>query len=109
MEFKEKIALFFGLFLVFSVFIFSVAITNRPKAIITLEVYDAFDVYYKGGNTFILTRGAGKLRLIGVFDMEIDHSYRIYGELLHKASDARSIKPYTVTEFIPLTRVALVS
>ena len=47
---------------------------NPPVKVLEAKV---FDVYVQGGKTFILTYGKGKLKLNGVYDLEVNATYRI--------------------------------
>ena len=47
---------------------------NPPVQVLEAKV---FDTYQKNGVTHISTYGAGKIRLTGLYDIEIDATYRI--------------------------------
>jgi hypothetical protein len=72
---REKTVFFASLFLVATVFGASILqYLNPPVQVLEAKV---FDVYVGDGNTFILTYGEGKLRLIGEYEIELDAVYRI--------------------------------
>lgn len=75
MDSKERGVLFAALFLVLIVFGSSVYLyLNPPVQVIEVKV---FDTYQKNDVTHIWTYGAGKIRLTGLYDIEIDETYRI--------------------------------
>ena len=72
---KERIVLLGSLLLVVLVFASSAYMYfNPPVKVLEAKV---FDVYELNGNTFILTYGEGKIKLKGLYDIEIDETYRI--------------------------------
>ncbi len=75
MDSKERVALLASLFLVLIVFASSVYLyLNPPVQVLEAEV---FDTYQKNGVTHVWTYGAGKLRLNGLYDIEVGEVYRI--------------------------------
>lgn len=76
MDGKERIALLGGLALVFIVFASSAYIyINPPVQVWEGKVFDVWES--SNGNTFILSYGEGKLKLLGSHEIEIDATYRI--------------------------------
>ena len=72
---RERIVLFSSLVLVFIVFASSLYLYYTPP----VQVLEAkvFDTYQTNGITHVWTYGAGKIRLYGLYDIEIDETYRI--------------------------------
>jgi hypothetical protein len=72
---KERIVLLGSMFLLVVVFASSFYLyLNPPVQVLEARI---FDVYQKEGVTHILTYGAGKIRLTGLYDIEIGATYRI--------------------------------
>jgi hypothetical protein len=75
LESKERIILLGSIFIVVLVFASSTYLyLNPPVQVIEAKI---FDVYESNGNTFILTYGEGKIKLKGIYEIEIDETYRI--------------------------------
>ena len=75
MDGKERIVLLGSIVLVVLVFTSSLYLYfNPPVQVLEAKI---FDVYEQNGKTFILTYGEGKIKLNGIYDIEIDESYRI--------------------------------
>jgi len=75
MDSKERGVLFASLFLALIVFGSATYLyLNPPVQVIEVKI---FDTYQKNDITTIWTYGAGKLRLYGLYDIEIDETYRI--------------------------------
>ena len=72
---KERIILIASMLFVVLVFASSLYIYFNPP--VTVLETKIFDVYQGNGNTLILTYGEGKLKLNGVYDIEIGATYRI--------------------------------
>lgn len=76
MDGKERIGLLVGLALVVFVFASSAYVYMNPP----VQVWEGrvFDVYESNnGDTFILSYGEGKIKLLGIHDIELDVTYRI--------------------------------
>jgi hypothetical protein len=79
---KERIVLLASILFVVLVFASSLYLYfNPPVKVLEAKV---FDVYQSNGNTFILTYGAGKLKLDGLYDIEIGATYRITYQSTHR-------------------------
>ena len=75
MDNRERLVLLASIFLAALVFASSMYIyLNPPVQVIEVKV---FDTYQKGDVTHVWTYGAGKIRLNGLYDIEIDSTYRI--------------------------------
>jgi hypothetical protein len=75
MDSKERMVLVASLFLVLIVFASSAYMyLNPPIQVVEAKV---FDTYQKNGITHVWTYGAGKIRLYGLYDIEIGETYRI--------------------------------
>ena len=76
MDGKEKAALIGGLLLVGIVFASSAYVyLNPPVQVWEGKVFDTWES--AGGNTYILSYGEGKIKLLGSYDFELDAIYRI--------------------------------
>ena len=76
MDGKEKAALIGGLLLVGIVFASSAYVyLNPPVQVWEGKIFDTWQS--TSGNTNILSYGEGKLKLIGLHDIELDATYRI--------------------------------
>ena len=75
MDNKERIVLIGSLFLLVVVFASSFYLyMNPPVQVLEAKV---FHTYQKDGITHVWTYGEGKIRLTGLFDIELDETYRI--------------------------------
>ena len=72
---NEKLVLIASISLAAIVFASSVYIYLNPS----VQVFEAkvFDTYVSNGKTYILTYGEGKIKLNGIYDIEIGATYRI--------------------------------
>ena len=71
----ERIVLVASIFLAALVFASSAYLHfNPPVQVLEVKV---FDVYESNGKTFILTYGEGKIKLNGIYDIEVGATYRI--------------------------------
>jgi len=76
MDGKEKAALIGGLLLVGIVFASSAYVyLNPPVQVWEGKIFDTWQS--TSGNTNILSYGEGKLKIIGLHDIELDATYRI--------------------------------
>jgi len=72
---KERIVFLGSIFLIVVVFASSFYIyLNPPVQVIEVKV---FNTYQKEGVTHIWTYGAGKIKLTGLYDIEVESTYRI--------------------------------
>ena len=72
---KERVVLLGSMLLLVIVFASAFYIyLNPPVQVLEAKVFDTFQ---KNGVTHIFTYGAGKIRLTGLYDIEIDATYRI--------------------------------
>jgi len=75
MDNRERIVLTASLFLIVVVFASSFYLyLNPPIQVLEAKV---FHTYQKEGVTSVWTYGAGKIKLTGLFDIEVDATYRI--------------------------------
>ena len=72
---KERIILLASMLFVVLVFASSLYLyLNPPVKVVEVRIFDA---YQKDGVTHIFTYGNGKIRLNGLYDVEIGSTYRI--------------------------------
>lgn len=75
MDSKERVVLFSSLFLLLIVFSSSLYLyINPPVQVLEAKIFES---YQTDEYTHIWTYGEGKLRLNGLYDIEIDATYRI--------------------------------
>jgi len=75
MDNRERIVLVASLFLIVVVFASSFYLyLNPPVQVLEVKV---FHTYQTEGVTSVWTYGAGKIKLTGLFDIEVDATYRI--------------------------------
>ena len=75
MDNRERIVLIASLFLIVVLFASSFYLyLNPPIQVLEAKV---FYTYQKDGITTVWTYGAGKIKLTGLFDIEVDATYRI--------------------------------
>jgi len=76
MDSRERAVLLVALGLVAVVFMVSAySYLNPPERVWEAKV---FEVFYSGGNTIVYSYGNGKMKLMGMYEMEVDETYRVY-------------------------------
>jgi len=76
MDSRERVVLLTAVGLVAVVFVAaSYSYLNPPEQVWEAKV---FQVFQEGGKTVIYSYGNGKLKLNGVYDIEVGETYRIY-------------------------------
>ena len=86
---NEKLVLIASISLAAIVFASSVYIYLNPS----VQVFEAkvFDTYVSNGKTYILTYGEGKIKLNGIYDIEIERYIQDY---LSEQAEVRCYSPY---------------
>lgn len=76
MDSRERVVLLTAVGLVAVVFVAaSYSYLNPPEQVWEAKV---FQVFQEGGKTVIYSYGNGKLKLNGVYDIEVGETYRVY-------------------------------